>query len=149
MDAATGQGRGQPDLAGLIAAHQQRTHESFRAMARRSGDQLHHQSLQGWAAAPPKAFPKKRETFEQLAQVLDTDVTTVVLAFARSLGLDVRATGPAADRVLPPDAERLTERQRAVLLSVVDVMVNPDAEDSGSVTGRDALRRVARRRERQ
>ena len=149
MDSATGDGRAQPDLAGLIGAHQQRTRESFRAMARRSGDRLHHQSLQGWASAPPKAFPKKRETFEQLAEVLDTDVTTVVLAFARSLGLDVRASGPAADRVLPPDAERLTERQRAVLLSVVDVMVNPDAGDGRSATSGDRLRRVARGRDRQ
>lgn len=148
MDRAAGAGHRQPDLSGLIRAHQERTRESYRAMARRSGDLLHHQSLQGWAAGPPKAFPKKRETFEQLAQVLDTDVTTVVLAFARSLGLDVRSSGPGAARVLPPDAERLTGRQRAVLLSVVDAMVHPDAEGGGSATAREPLRRVARRRER-
>ena len=147
MDEAAGGGRGHPDLSELIRAHHEQTRESYRSMARRSGDQLHHQSLQGWAAAPPKAFPKKRETFEQLAHVLDTDVTTVVLAFACSLGLDVRAAGPGADRVLPPDAERLTQRQRAVLLSVVDVMVNPDAQERDA-SGRGALRRVARRRER-
>lgn len=135
-----------PDLAALIRAHQERTGESFRAMARRSGDRVHHQSLQGWATGAPRGFPKKQDTFAALADVLETDVTTVLLAFARSLGLDVRAAGPEESRVLPPTAAGLTERQREVLLSVLDVMVRSDADESAGEAGRPPLRRVAQRR---
>lgn len=134
-----------PDLATLIGAHQERTKESFRAMARRSDDRVHHQSLQGWATQPPRGFPKKQETFEALARILDTDVTTVLLAFARSLGLDVRGSGPDESRVLPPVAERLTDRQRDVLLSVLDVMVGPEVAEPAAGADRARLRRVARK----
>lgn len=58
-----------------------------------------------------------------IAEVLEVDVTTVVLAAAQSVGLDARRRGPDLAQLLPAGTDRLTERMRDAILAMIRAAV--------------------------
>jgi hypothetical protein len=62
-----------------------------------------------------------------IAQVLEVDVTTVVLAAAGGLGLDTRIQGSEFARLLPAGTERLSDPMRDAILAMIRAAV-ADAE---------------------
>ena len=58
-----------------------------------------------------------------ISEVLEVDITTVVLAAARTVGLDVRTHGTDLAHLLPALTERLSERMRHAILTLVRAAV--------------------------
>lgn len=83
-----------PTIAELIQRHRDATGDSYRAMAERAHQQgitLKHQTLADLATKPPKGWPKNPETITGIALALRTTERAIVVAFARSFGLDMTA----------------------------------------------------------
>jgi hypothetical protein len=75
-----------------------------------------------------------------ISQVLEVDITTVVLAASRSVGLDVRTRGTDLAHLLPALTERLSERMRDAILTLVRAAVaEARADDDSDVAGADPL----------
>lgn len=74
-----------------------------------------------------------------IAQVLEVDITTVVLAAARGVGLDVRSRGTDLGHLLPALTERLSERMRHAILSLVQAALAETRGDDGNEMARSAL----------
>jgi hypothetical protein len=66
-----------------------------------------------------------------ISEVLEVDITTVVLAAARSVGLDVRTRGTDLAHLLPALTERLSERMREAILTLVRAAVAETRHDEG------------------
>jgi hypothetical protein len=62
--------------------------------------------------------------------VLEVDITTVVLAAARSVGLDARTRDSELSRLLPAGTERLSDRTRDAILTTIRAAVADAAERS-------------------
>lgn len=75
------------------------------------------------------AFPKP-ESVKPLADALGVSTTTLLLAYAKSLGIPVSVAAPTLAALLPPGVETLGAKQVDAILSVVRAMIDP-AEDSG------------------
>ena len=75
-----------------------------------------------------------------ISEVLEVDVTTVVLAAARSVGLDVRSRGADLAHLLPAQTERLSERMRDAILTLVRAAVAETlGDDASDATRHEAL----------
>ncbi len=88
---------------------------SVRALTRGRWQQL-------GSGVPQRKFPDP-SSLTVIADVLEVDITTVVLAAARSVGLDVRTHGTDLAHLLSTLTERLSERMRAAILSLVRAAV--------------------------
>lgn len=111
-----------PTIAALITAYRDATGDSYRDMARRTGDEISQATLQKLGTQPPRGFPKLPRTLELLAAVLDVPVMTVVQGFAAGLGLTVR---PQTDVMwLPPGTDRLTAGDRDAIRSVTRALID-------------------------
>jgi len=74
-----------------------------------------------------------------ISEVLEVDITTVVLAAARSVGLDVRTRGTDLAHLLPALTERLSERMRVAILTLVRAAVAETRHDEGRDVTSEAL----------
>ena len=74
-----------------------------------------------------------------ISEVLEVDITTVVLAAARSVGLDVRTRGTDLAHLLPALTERLSGRMRDAILTLVRAAVSETRRDEGEGTVPDTL----------
>lgn len=92
------------------------------------------------SGAPLRKFPDPG-SLTVISQVLEVDITTVVLAAAQSLGLDVRQQGADLSSLLPDRTERLSDRMRDAILALVRAAVAETLDEDGLEPGRsDALR---------
>lgn len=79
-----------PTISDLINQHRgDRSYRDLALRAERAGFHIKFQTINDLAIAPPRQWPKNPETIAALAAAIDVNVQTVVLAFARSFGLDV------------------------------------------------------------
>lgn len=69
-----------------------------------------------------KAFPE-RESIPAIADALEVDQTTIVLAVAKSLDLDVRWRGPNLAQLMPAGTDQLSEPVRDAILAVIRATV--------------------------
>lgn len=69
-----------------------------------------------------EAFPN-RDNIPIIAQVLEVDQTTVVLALAKSLGLDVQGRGSDLVALMPAGTDRLSTPVRDAILAVIRATV--------------------------
>jgi len=131
-----GPGDPPPTLQQLLRARMDERGWSYTDLERRSDRAL---SRGRWhqlgAGAPPRKFPDPG-SLVVIAQVLEVDITTVVLAAARSVGLDARTRESELSRLLPSGTERLSDRTRDALLAtiraaVADVADRSPAPDDG------------------
>lgn len=111
-----------PTLADLIQARKAARGWSYREIAARGNDVI---SAQRWqqlgTGVRLKEFPEPT-TVAAMADALEVDVAAVLLATAKSLGLDVQRRQSELAAMLPSTAERLTPEQRDAVLAVVRAM---------------------------
>jgi transcriptional regulator with XRE-family HTH domain len=69
-----------------------------------------------------------------IAQVLDVDITTVVLAAARTLGLRVESRRTGLSDLMPEQTELLSESMRDAILALVRAAVADASGDDGAGT---------------
>lgn len=103
----------QPTLAELIAT--KKGARSYAKISKDCGGVPTDRRLQGMATTPIKAFPDV-ETIQGLAIGLRVNVTDVVVASARSLGLSVAVSDPGA--LILPGAGHLPDSAKEVLTDV-------------------------------
>ena len=58
-----------------------------------------------------------------ISQVLEVDITTVVLAAAQHLGLNVQHRGDSLSELLPAGTDQLSERMRDAILTLIRAAV--------------------------
>lgn len=74
-----------------------------------------------------RGFPDV-ENVEPFARVLGVRIETLLLAYAKSLGLPLRQGGSRLASLLPAEAAKLNEKQVEALVQVIRAMVPTDAE---------------------
>lgn len=92
--------------------------KSVRDLEVDSGGRVKFQTFQELSNRAPRQFPKAPETIRGMARALQVDETTVVLAYARGLGIDVAAGSMFALR-LPPGVDELDPQMQNALIGVV------------------------------
>ncbi len=122
-----------PTLDELIAERKRLRGFSYADLENRAASTISRQRWQQLGTGVRiKEFPEPA-TLEAMATALDVDVAEVVLAAARSIGLDVKrgAQSDLAAR-LPSTADRLTEVQRDAIVTLVRSIteVQHELEDS-------------------
>jgi hypothetical protein len=104
---------------------------SYSDLERRSGRALSRGRWQQLGSGvQQKKFPDPA-SLVVIAQVLEVDVTTVVLAAAGSLGLDTRIQGSDFARLLPAGTERLSPPMRDAILAIIRAAVADAEADAG------------------
>ena len=114
---------------------------SYSDLERASDRALTRDGGSNWVPAlPQRKFPEPR-SLTVIAQVLEVDMTTVVLAAARSLGLEVGRRGAELAQSLPVQTDRISERMRDAILTLIRSAVAEAADDHGlEVSPSDSLR---------
>lgn len=94
-----------PTITDLIKRHRDQTGDTYRQMAERAekaGVKIKYQTIADLAKDGPKGWPKQPDTITALSVALRTSERAIVLAFARSFGLDIGAERPVIDAALYP-----------------------------------------------
>ena len=120
MTDANNNARGVPTLDQLISERKNLRGFSYTDLENRAGSTISRQRWQQLGSGVRiKEFPEP-VTIEAMADALDVDVAEVVLAAARSIGLDIKrgAHSDLAAR-LPSTSDRLTVVQRDAIVSLV------------------------------
>ncbi|WP_343466508.1 hypothetical protein AAI421_18400 [Rhodococcus aetherivorans] len=125
--------RSVPTISQLIAAQMDATGRSFRDLWRASGERVKHQTFQELRSAPPKSWPKNVETIRGMAAALDVTETAIVMAYARSLGVDVVGESVLAQQ-LPASAAQLTPAQRNAIVQLIRSITNQEGTGHGTGT---------------
>lgn len=111
-------------LQQLIRARMDERGWSYADLERRSDERLTKGRWQQLGSgARQKSFPEPASV-RIIAEVLEVDVTTVVLSAAQSLGLDARRRGPDLAQLLPTGTDRLSERMRDAILTIIRAAVS-------------------------
>jgi hypothetical protein len=135
----SGEGGSAPTLRQLIRSRMVERGWSYADLERESGRALSRGRWQQLGSADAQHKFPNPESLTIIAQVLQIDVTSVVLAAARAVGLPVRAqAGDLASR-LPAGTERLSEPVRDAVLGLVravvaDATANPAGAEPTGVT---------------
>lgn len=111
-------------LDALIRACMQQRGWSYADLERASGRALTRGRWQQLGSGvPQRKFPDP-ESLTVMSRVLEVDVTTVVLAAARTLGLDVHHRGSGLSHLLPAETARLPVRMRDAILALIRAAVS-------------------------
>lgn len=116
-----------PTIAELITAHMDSTGASLGDLSRKSGDVLSVQNLSKIVTKPQRAFPKL-QTARALSDALQVSITTIVLAYAASLGLPVKQSGSALEVMLPPGTDALTPEDRDAIRAITRALIDARRE---------------------
>lgn len=123
---------GVPTLQELIQTRRTERGWSYRELERRSGGVILNQRWHQFAnGAQIKEFPERR-TLLAVAETLEFDVTTVVLAVASSMGMAVQRRGSELAQMLPTKADQLSPPMRDAVLAVVRAAVNEAGDEAPS-----------------
>lgn len=110
--------------------------KSVRDLAADSGDRVKFQTFQELANHPPKQFPKDPKTIAGMAGALRVSETTVVLAYAKGLGIGISTDSGFALR-LPVGIDTVDPRMQDALIAVARAAVKSD-----DVQGASGLERL-------
>jgi hypothetical protein len=111
------------NLQALIRMRKDERGWSFVELESRSNNDLTRGRWQQLAAGERiRNFPGP-DTIRVIADALEVDVTTVLMAAARSLGLAVRPRGPDLAQLLPAGTDLLSERMRDAILVIIRAAV--------------------------
>lgn len=114
-----------PTLQALVT--DRKGDRSYERLAALSGGRLSRARIQQIATRELRSFPDAA-TLAGLAQALDVPVQEVVLATARSLGLEVRG-GVHGDALLVPGGKRLSSPAQDALLTMARELSKAGARD--------------------
>ena len=90
------------------------------------------------SGVPQRKFPDPI-SLTVIARVLDVDITTVVLAAAQAVGLEVRPRTSDLGALLPPGTDLLSERMRDAILALVRAAVADLGAEPGAAEDRTLL----------
>lgn len=90
-------------------------------------------------------FPKTVDSIRVLARYFGITEATIVLGYARSLGLNIPTSLSALAQRLPPEAYRLTETQVHAVRLMIKAMVEPDLASRWDVQSERDERLAAKR----
>lgn len=140
-------GRGQersavPPIQDLIPPEGERSLADLEDL---SGGEIKRAQWGKWRNGQMLNFPEPA-TIQAIAQALNLNVTLVVLACAKTLGLDVTTHRNRLENLLPPRAADLTDRQIEAVVSVVDAIVTANDRPRRGTDDGPGLRAVARKR---
>jgi hypothetical protein len=122
-----------PTIADLINGYRDQTGASYDELSRRTGNAIKRTRFHQLATQPQKEFPEPR-TLQVLADLLEVPLSTVVLAFAASLGLPVTTTQSRLALLLPPRTDDLlTDRDHDAIISMTRSLI--EAHRVREVTG--------------
>lgn len=111
---------------------------SYSELERRSGRALSRGRWQQLGSgATQRKFPDPA-SLSVIAEVLDVDITTVVLAAARAVGLDTRPPSSDLAGLLPPGTDTLSERMRDAILALIHGAIAEVQVDGGAPASGDA-----------
>lgn len=118
VDAAppSGQGSDMPTMKQLIRAELD-SGKSVRDLADASGGRVKFQTFQELSTKPPKQFPKDLKTITGMSLALRVPETTIVLAYAKSLGIPV-SSGSTFSLRLPGEIDSLSPKMQDAILAV-------------------------------
>ncbi len=121
-----------PDLAELIRRRLDENGWDYTDMAAAIGDQLTKKRLEQLGGGRrTKEFPEPR-TLILIAQALEVPPATVVLAAARSVGIDARTDADELAELLPPGTHRLPGRIRVAVAALIRAVVAETPAESGA-----------------
>ncbi|MFJ4284048.1 hypothetical protein ACIPY0_00215 [Paenarthrobacter nicotinovorans] len=113
----------------LIESERTASGLSYRDLAARAiaaGYSLKFQYLNDLATTGPKSWPKNPDTIRALAVALRTSEKSVILAYARALGLEVRdSESPLANR-LPAGTELLSPPMQDALIKLISAAIGEE-----------------------
>ncbi len=120
---ATGDGDDVLNLQQLVRARMDERGWGYADLARRSGDRLTRGRWQqiGTGVRLTK-FPDPL-SLQAMADALEVDVTTVILAAARTLGLDAHRRASDFAQLLPNGTDRLSQPMQDALLTIIRAAV--------------------------
>lgn len=133
-DDETGQDAQVLTLQDLIRSRMDDRGWGYAELARRSDHELTAGRWQQMGSGARQTEFPKTASIRSMARALDVDETTVVLAVASSVGLDVRRQSSDLAHLLPSGTNRLSERLREAILAVIraavaDTLVNNTRSD--------------------
>jgi hypothetical protein len=135
-----------PTLAQLISEQRRLRGFSYRELEARADSVITHQRWQQLGSGTRIKEFTEPATLRAMAKALDVDVTLVVLATAKSIGLPVETGVGQSElaRMLPYSARELTIEQRDAIVSLVRAITqkkgsghgrtSPGASESGTPT---------------
>ncbi len=125
-----------PTLRQLIRSRMTERGWSYADLERESGRALSRGRWQQLGSADGQSTFPHPESLVIIARVLQVDVTSVVLAAARAVGLPVRAQAGEFANLLPAGTERLPEPVRDALLGLIRAVVaGTTADPAGHTAG--------------
>jgi hypothetical protein len=135
----SGGGGSAPTLRQLIRSRMAERGWSYADLERESGRALSRGRWQQLGSAEAQHNFPNPESLTIIADVLQIDVTSVVLAAARAVGLPVPAQASEFANLLPAGTERISEPMRDAILGLVRAAVaeataDPVRDDVGGVT---------------
>lgn len=142
MDGGDDRG-GVPTIQELIQAQRDTTGMSYRDMADRAaagGYRVKFQTIQELATTQPKGWPKYADTLRGLSVALDVTERTVVLAFARTFGLEVNAGASLLEVLLPAGTRDIDPGLQQAIAGVVRAAVAARYDEAGETGGDTAPR---------
>ncbi len=124
-----------PTLHHLVRSRSQERGWSYSDLERRSGHALSRGRWQQLGSGTPqRKFPDPASLLV-IAQVLEIDITTVVLASAQAVGLDARLPGSDLAHLLPPGTDQLSTGTRDAILALIRAAVAESSIDEGGELG--------------
>lgn len=130
-----------PSIAALLTQYRDRTGASYDAMSLSIGKAISSGRLHQIATTPQKNFPDP-DNVRHLADLLNVSITTVLEAFAVSLGLDVEQRRPLLAVTLPPGTDNLTVGDVAAVRAVISQLVESRRAASQPVPDMDRVQGV-------
>jgi len=119
-------------LPQLVRARMAERGWSYSDLERRSGRALSRGRWQQLGSGvPQKKFPDPASLMV-IAAVLEVDITTIVLAAAHTVGLDVRHEGGDLAHLLPAGTEQLSDQTREAILTLIRTAVADTVNGAGS-----------------
>jgi hypothetical protein len=112
-----------PTIAELLVQYRDRTGASYDEMSRSVNGEITTAWFHRLTTQPPKSFPRDADTVQALADLLQVPVTTIVLAFAASLGLPVTQSSSMLLMTLPPGTDNLQPADVDAIRAVVRQLV--------------------------
>lgn len=129
MTGPSGGGGSAPTLRQLIRSRMAERGWSYADLERESGGSLSRGRWQQLGSADAQHKFPHPESLTIIARVLQIDVTSVVLAAARAVGLPVPAQASDFANLLPAGTERLSGSMRDAILGLVRAAVAGTAAD--------------------
>lgn len=105
------------------------TGKTVRDLQADSGELVRFQTFQELSRHDPKQFPKDLKTFTGMSAALRVPETTVVLAYAKSIGVDISGASPFALR-LPPGVDGLDPDVQDAVVRLIRALLRQPASRS-------------------